>query len=73
MMSKRIAADYCGLSIAAFEKEMLAGRLPTSVPWGGREQWRKSAIDKALDHLTGDGAVEGEPEYRKKLRERYAS
>lgn len=72
MMVKRDAAEYCGLTVAAFEREYLAGRLPMPVLFGGKDRWRKSAIDKALDHLTGDGTVDDEPEYRKKLRQRYA-
>ncbi len=38
--------------------------------FGGREHWRKEAIDKAFDRLSGEegGNV---PEYRRKLMERY--
>lgn len=67
MMKRKTAAEYCDLSEPAFEREIAAGRLPIGVTFGGREHWRKSALDKALDVLTGDAAVPG---YRKKLHER---
>lgn len=72
MMVKTVAAEYCGLSVATFEREYLSGRLPMPIEFGGKDRWRKAAIDKALDHLTGDGMMDDEPEYRKKLRQRYA-
>lgn len=73
MMLKRDAAEYCSLSIAKFEQEVLAGRLPGPVRFGGKEHWRKSAIDRALDIITGDMPMMGdEAPYRKKLRDRYA-
>lgn len=67
MMKKKTAAEYCDLSEPAFEREVAAGRLPIGVKFGGREHWRKSGLDKALDYLTGDAAV---PTYRQKLHER---
>lgn len=67
MMARKTAAEYCDLSVAAFEREVSAGRLPIGLTFGGREHWRKSALDKALDVLTGDASV---PTYRQKLHER---
>lgn len=67
MMRRKTAAEYCDLSEPAFEREVAAGRLPIGVLFGGREHWRKAALDKALDYLTGDAGV---PAYRQKLHER---
>lgn len=72
MMTKRDAAEYCGLSVAAFEREVFARRLPAPVLFGGRDHWRKTAIDRALDIITGDGPNGNEAPYRKKMRERHA-
>lgn len=68
MMKRRTAAEYCDLSEAAFEREVLAGRLPCAVDLGGRDHWHKLALDRALEKLAGDG---DEPEYRRNLRGRY--
>lgn len=67
MMRRKTAAEYCDLSEAAFEREVVAGRLPASVTFGGREHWRKDALDVAFARLTGDDV----PEYRKRLRGDY--
>lgn len=73
MLLQRDAADYCSLSLAAFQTEVYAGRLPSPVRFGGKDHWRKSQIDAALDALTGDGKVMGnEAPYRRELRERHA-
>lgn len=73
MMVQRDAADYCSLSIAAFEREVYAGRLPAPVRFGGKDHWRKSAIDAALDVITGEAAVTGDDApYRRKTKERHA-
>jgi predicted DNA-binding transcriptional regulator AlpA len=68
MMRKTLAAQYCDLSVAAFEREVAAGRLPMPVSLGGREHWCKAALDKALDAIVGDDAM---PEWRKDLERRY--
>ena len=68
-MKRATAAAYCDLSEAAFEREVMAGRMPSPVHLGGREHWRREAIDAALARLCGDGEV---PAYRRKLREKYA-
>lgn len=67
MMTRKTAAEYCDLSEPAFEREVAAGRLPIGVTFGGREHWRRAALDKALDVLTGDAAV---PSYRRELQDR---
>jgi predicted DNA-binding transcriptional regulator AlpA len=61
MMLQKDAAEYCGLSIAAFEREVYARRLPAPVRFGGKDHWRKAAIDAALD-----------APWRREMKERYA-
>lgn len=68
MMKRKTAAEYCDMSEAAFEREVLAGRLPMGITFGGREHWRKSALDRYLDHLTGDQAV---PDYLREFMDKY--
>ena len=70
MMKRKTAAQYCDLSEAAFEREIIAGRLPSGVMLGGREHWCKNALDRALDMLTGAQDV---PDYRKRLQAQYGS
>jgi predicted DNA-binding transcriptional regulator AlpA len=73
MMLQKDAAEYCGLSIAAFEREVYARRLPAPVRFGGKDHWRKAAIDAALDVLTGDVAPTGDDApWRREMKERYA-
>lgn len=67
MMRRKTAAEYMDMSEAAFEREVASGRLPAAVPLGGRDHWRRDALDKALDFLTGESAI---PHYRRKLQER---
>jgi hypothetical protein len=53
MMKLADAAEYCGLSVRAFEQEVMFGRLPLWHDFAGKELWRKSDIDKTLDRITG--------------------
>lgn len=66
LMRRKTAATYLDMSEAAFEREVLAGRLPQPETWGGRDHWRKEAIDAAINPQH-----HGEPEWRKRLRSRY--
>lgn len=70
MMRRRTAAEYCDMSEAAFEREIVSGRLPAGIMFGGREHWRKEAIDAAFDRMAG---TTDEPEYLRKWREKYGS
>lgn len=70
MMKRATAAEYCDLSVAAFEREVIDGRLPASVTFGNRPHWRKDAIDAALARITGDGDG-AEPDYVREMKERY--
>lgn len=54
MMRRKTAAEYCDLSEAAFEREVIACRLPCPVALGGREHWDRLALDRALAVLTGE-------------------
>lgn len=69
-MKKKTAAAYCDLSVGAFEREIVNGKLPASFMLGGREHWHRPAIDAALDRING-GPVEREPEYLREWREKY--
>ncbi len=69
MMKRATAAAYCELSVAGFEREIAAGRLPTPSILDGREHWCRAALDKALDIITGQLPM---PDYREELRRRYA-
>jgi len=54
MMRRNLAASYCDLSVAEFEREVLSGTLPAPVMLGSREHWSKAKLDKALAVLAGD-------------------
>ena len=67
-MRKATVASYLDMSEAAFLREVAAGRLPSGFMLGGREHWRKDAIDAAIAVLNGEGNV---PDYRRELQERH--
>lgn len=67
LMRAKTAAEYVDMSLAAFLREVAIGRLPQPFIFGGRDHWRKDAIDKALDGMTADATM---PDYRKRLMER---
>ncbi|QSR18456.1 hypothetical protein [Novosphingobium sp. KA1] len=67
MMKRKTAAEYCDMSEAAFEREIIAGRLPAGITFGGREHWSKEALDAAFARLSGEIV----PDYRRKLRGEY--
>jgi hypothetical protein len=68
MMKRKTAAEYVDMTEAAFEREIVAGRLPAGVMFGGREHWRKDAIDAAIDRLSGSS---DEPDWQREWREKY--
>lgn len=51
LLDKAMAARYCSLSQAAFEREVATGRLPMPVIIGDRERWHRRAIDDSLDAI----------------------
>lgn len=67
LMKLANAAAYCDLTPAAFEREVFAGKLPAGRMIGGRDHWDRIALDRAIDRLMGNG----EPDWRKQLRDRY--
>lgn len=54
MMRRSYAAAYCNLSASDFEREVIAGRLPAPVPFGGGESWSRVKLDEALDRILGN-------------------
>lgn len=53
MMKRPLAARYCDLSAAEFEREVNAGRLPNPIMLGNSEHWSRRKLDEALDALHG--------------------
>jgi predicted DNA-binding transcriptional regulator AlpA len=53
MMRRSLAACYCDLSVAEFEREIADGRLPMPVKLGNSEHWSKGKLDRALEQLAG--------------------
>jgi predicted DNA-binding transcriptional regulator AlpA len=71
-MKRNTAAAYLDLSVNSLLREVRAGRLPQPISIGGRDHWRKDALDKAIDNLDGlQNADSGEPAALKELRKRY--
>lgn len=54
MLRRTTAAAYCDLSVASFEREVGEGRLPPGVMFGGQLHWSRSAIDEALERISGE-------------------
>ncbi len=68
MLKQATAARYCDMSVAAFEREVNAGRFPMPIKLEGGERWCRIALDKALDQLTGNAPL---PEHLQRFEERY--
>jgi predicted DNA-binding transcriptional regulator AlpA len=51
LLTREEAAFYCGLSVSAFSRWVMLGRLPR--PLVGSARWDLKAIDLALDSLSG--------------------
>ncbi len=62
LMRRALAAEYCDLSEPAFEREVVAGRLPTPVGLAGQDHWCRVALDQALDRITGRASTSWEQE-----------
>jgi predicted DNA-binding transcriptional regulator AlpA len=68
MMKRKTAAEYVDMSESAFEREVMAGRLPCPIMLGGREHWCQLALDRALAQLTGSDEL---PDWEKEFQRRY--
>lgn len=55
MMKRSLAARYCDLTAAEFEREVNEGRLPLPVQLGNSEHWSRRKLDEALEALHGGG------------------
>jgi predicted DNA-binding transcriptional regulator AlpA len=53
MMRRALAARYCDLSAAEFEREVNEGRLPMPIMLGKSEHWSRRKLDEALEALHG--------------------
>lgn len=51
LVSRHLAAEYCGLSISTFSHWVKLKRLPPAIH--GTARWDLKAIDAALDSLSG--------------------
>lgn len=69
MMKRSTAAAYLDLSEPSFIKEIAAGRLPTGILLGGREHWRKDAIDAAIGHLGATTVPEHIREFDERIQQ----
>lgn len=56
LMLRRTAAEYCDMSEPAFEREVTAGRFPGPFLIGGKDHWRKDALDAAIARLGSSGS-----------------
>lgn len=53
MMRRQLAARYCDLSVAEFEREVNEGRLPMPIMLGKSEHWSRRKLDESLEALHG--------------------
>lgn len=70
MLTRKDAAEYCGVSIPSFEREISLGRLPMPVKLGNRDHWCIKGLDAALDRITN---ANDEPDYIKDMKRRYGN
>lgn len=68
LLRRKEAADYCGLSIAAFERAITSGTIPMPIRLESQERWCVKSLDKAIDRLTG---LEPKPDYLTDFEKRY--
>lgn len=62
MMRRSTAALYLDMTVADLEREMIEGRVPMPVMFGGELRWSRTQLDESLERLTGDA----KPDWRKK-------
>lgn len=44
-MGRELAALYCGMTVARFNRLVRSGVLPKAMPWGNPHVWSKEALD----------------------------
>lgn len=49
LMKRATAAAYCDMTVAEFEREVAAGRLPSPTALGGLERWSRIEIDEITE------------------------
>jgi hypothetical protein len=54
MMRRPFAAAFCGVTVAEFEREVAAGRLPAPVDFAGGESWSRVQLAEALGSILGE-------------------
>jgi hypothetical protein len=65
LMRRDLAAAYCDMPIAEFERGVATGALPQPVKVVDRDRWSKAALDERVGRLTGEG---GDDDFRKRSK-----
>lgn len=55
LMLRKTAAAYLDMSEPALEREVISGRLPMPILFGGKHRWQRDEIDRYLADLAGGG------------------
>lgn len=55
LMLRKTAAAYLDMSEAALEREVISGRLPMPILFGGKHRWQRDEIDRYLADFAGGG------------------
>lgn len=55
LMLRKTAAAYLDMSEAALEREVISGRLPMPILFGGKHRWQRDEIDRHLADLADGG------------------
>lgn len=66
MMLRKTAAAYLDMAETAFEREVISGRLPMPILFGGKERWSREQIDVYLSNLTDGGDWRATSNWRSK-------
>jgi hypothetical protein len=54
-MKRGTAAAYCDITPVEFDREVIAGRLPSPVSLGNHAHWSRTSLDESLADLAGEG------------------
>jgi hypothetical protein len=60
MLRRDLAAAYCDMPVAEFERGVALGILPLPTKVVDKDRWSRNALDESLERLTG----EGRPDFR---------